>query len=466
MKKMNLALTVLSILGLASCGSNSNGKIRVTIGFWPQTQERQDIAMYLEWEKAFEADYPQYDIVGQNYIYNKDTILSDATAHTLPTIFQTWFTEPDMLVSKNYIRECDTILESLGWKEQMAPEMRDVLTKNGKLYGVPRDAYGLGLLINKRKLAEHDLLPEIDGKPSIYNEDGTPAYPQTFEDIYEWSQVIAENEVSAKGILILNANKNGGWQFTNFAWNYGATIESFNEAENKWEANLTSKACVDAMSWIKRMASEDLLLESANVVYDDWYSKIGEQVAMAFVGSDVLFNAQLLGDVPMDDLAFVPMPTGDGVHHYSLYGGTPYVFPKYATDEQVEGAIRFLEYCGRSPVASDIARNAMVKGHETAKAKTQPILPTIKPWINPDYLTMVNDLEEEYVDVNMNDYKNFYDNIMTNKHSEEPYYAQELYEILDDCIQSILEDPFTANVETLLATAESKFNKNYMSKVK
>lgn len=466
MKKFGGLAILLSVLALSSCGGENSDKITIRIGFWPQDNERQDIAMYQEWKAAFEHDYPQYNVVGQNYTYAKDTIVAKANGRTLPTVFQTWFTEPDFLVSSGYIRDCDQILSNLGWKNMMDPEMQAVLSRNGKIYGVPRDAYGLGLLINKRIMGENDLLPMVNGKYSIYNEDGTPAYPTTFEDIYHCAQVIAENEIVTRAVLILNANKNGGWQFTNFAWNFGAEIEHYDENTGKWTASLTSDPCIEAMEWIRKMKNEDLLLTNANVVYDDWYSKIGSQVAMAFVGSDVLFNATLKADVPMDDLAFVPMPTGDGVHHYSLYGGTPYVFPYYATDEQVEGCIRFLEYCGRSPLASSAARSAMIRGNETAKSKGQPILPTIKPWINRDYVELVNEIESEYVDVNMTDFADFYDTIEQYKHPEEPYYAQDLYDILDGVIQSILTHPETANVQNLLKTAESNFNENYMSKVK
>lgn len=465
-KTVSLMLSVFSLLTLSGCGGGKSDKITIKIGFWPQSNERSDLAMYEKWKEKFEADYPQYRIVGDTYIYSKETIASKAKGHTLPTVFQTWFTEPEMLITQKYIRDCDSVLKELGWDEMMDPEMKNVLSKDGKIYGVPRDAYGLGLLINKRIMGENDLLPEINGEYSIYYEDGTPAYPQTFEEVMECSRVIAENEASTKGCLILTSNKNGGWQFTNFAWNFGAEIESYDASTSTWKADLTSDACIAALTWIQEMKNEDLLLNNLNIVYDDWYSKIGSQVAMAFVGSDVLQNAQTKGEVPMDDLAFVPMPTGDGVHHYSLYGGTPYVFPSYATDEEVEGALRFLEYCGRSPIAGEISRDAMIEGNETAKAKNQPILPTIKPWKNQDYLTMVEEIEDRYVDVRMTDFADFFDSIGENKHSEEPYYAQELYEILDGCIQQVLSKPETANVRNILTTAQNNFNENYLSKVK
>ena len=146
--------------------------------------------------------------------------------------------------------------------------MKEALTFDDKIYGIPRDGYGLGLLLNIKTLGENGLLEE-DGKESykIYNDDGTPAYPTTFEEIYEWSKVVAEND-EKKGILICSSNKEGGWQFSNIAWNYGANLQYQNE-EGKWISNLNCQESVDALSWIQKMKSEDLLVKNPNVTYNE-----------------------------------------------------------------------------------------------------------------------------------------------------------------------------------------------------
>ena len=331
--------------------------------------------------------------------------------------------------------------------------MKQALTFDGQVYGIPRDGYGLGLLINIKTLGDNGLLPEVDGKYQIYNKDGSPAYPTTFEEIYEASLTISEY-TETKGILICSANKNGGWQFSNMAWNYGATLQY--EKDGKVYSSLDCNEAIAALEWIQQMKVEELLLNKISVVYDEWYNSIEEKVAMAIVGSDVLQLAATNGQVSMDDLAFVPMPTGNGKDKYSLYGGTPYVFSSKATDEQVEGVLKFFEYIGRSPEITDISKDAMSKGNDVAKQKNQPILPKIKPWVNTEYVEYANSLEEKDVTVNMEYYQEFFDTINTNKHNEVQYGAQEMYEFLDSAIQNILDKPETANAKALLATANSK----------
>jgi len=444
----------LAIPFLASCGGGS-GKTTLDIGFWPESTETQDLAMYRQWKERFESDYPQYELVADPYTYNTTTVGSKFLTGSLPNVFQTWFTEPEKLMKNKYIRGIKSFLDKRGWTTKMDDEMKAALTFDDEIYGIPRDGYGLGLLLNIRCLGENGILPQnSNGKYSLYQTDGTPAYPTSFEEIYQDAIKIQKND-ETKGILICSANKNGGWQLSNMAWNFGGALESKNTS-GKWEAHLDCQANQNALKWIQKMKSEDLLLNSTTVYYDDWYSSIGSKVAMAFVGSDVLQLASVNGGVSMGDLAFIPMPTGDGNHHYSLYGGTPYVFSANASDDQIEGILKFFEYIGRGPDVTDIAKEAMVEGYKTAAQKNQPILPKIKPWKNEDFLTYANSLEKEYISVDMSYYNDFFDHIAENKHSEEPYCTQELYEYLDTAIQNVLQYSDTANVASLLTTANGK----------
>ena len=464
-KLSSIFICLVLLLALVSCGGNKDGDIiELRIGFWPENTEKKDLAMYEEWKTAFERDYPQYRIIGDHYTYDTSTVGSKYLTGTLPIVFETWFTEPMKLVNNNIIRSIDNELKQLGWDQYMDQDMKDTLTFNGKIYGVPRDGYGLGLLINVKTFVENELLPvDGSGKAILYDNDGKPLYPTTFEDIYNAAVTIATYS-DTKGILICSANKNGGWQFSNFVWNFGYELE-IQDATGKIIANLDNQGAIDALTWIQRMKQEELLLNSPSVTYDQWYNAIDEKVAMAIVGSDVLQLAKTQGNVDMSDLAFVPMPTGDGIHHYSLYGGTPFVFSKDATDEQVIGVLRFFEYTGRSPFITENSKSAIALGNETARLKNQPILPKIKPWTEPTYVSYMEQMEREYVTVDMYYYQEFFDTIATNKHAEVPYAAQEMYEYLDTAIQSVLTNPDTSNVRSLLTTANSKLqsflDKNY-----
>lgn len=452
MKKLMMPMLSALLLTLASCGGGSSSKIVLKIGFWPEPNDTADVAMYETWAKRFMADNPQYEIQGMPYTYSTETVGQKYAVGALPDVWQTWFTEPGKLMEKNIIRSIDAAVKATGWDKAMDEAMKEELTFNGELYGIPRDGYGLGLLMNKRILGENGFLPEINGKYSIYNEDGSPAYPTSFAEIQAISEELVELD-NVRGFLMYSANKNGGWVFSNMAWNYGATLEK--KEGDRYKANLNDPAAVQALEWVKEMRVNGLLQEAVSSVYNDWYSHIGERVAFAVVGSDVLQNAKLLGEVSMDDLAFVPMPTGDGTHHYSLYGGTPFVFTKGVSDAKVEGILKFFSYIGRSPEKSENNLLAKKEGYEVAKRKNQPILPTIMPWKDGEFLQEAKKLEAQYINVNLPDYAPFFDAIESNKHPEEPALAQEMYAALDTAIQSVFTSLETANCSALLTTANT-----------
>jgi ABC-type glycerol-3-phosphate transport system substrate-binding protein len=466
-------LIILLITTLISgCSNKDNKKIKITIGMWPEPYLKEDVEMFKEWKRLFEEDYPQYEIVGQPYTYSVETFFPMAQSGTQPTVFQTWFTEPQKLVKNGFVKDITDQLKELGWYEKMDPAMRKALTRDGRVYGVPRDGYGLGLFINLEIFEEVGLADDWngDGILDIVDENGNPRYPTTFEELRETARYITktEKELYGKdvaGLVILSSNKNGGWQFSNIAWNFGADLQGQNE-DGKWVANLDDPKAIEALEWIKKLKWEDgSLPHSASLSYSDWYNYVGTgRAAMAFAGSDAISLPIVNFNMDKDSVAFVPMPAGSEGDRYSLFGGTPYMFSAKATDEQIMGALKFLEYMGRSPEVSDVAIQSIKVGMNVARKKGMPILPTIKPWINEEYLEVVETIEQQYVNVELSNFKDFYESLDKMKRTEEPYYTQEMYELLDACIQQVLTNQ-NANPGALLTSANNTFQTQYMNQV-
>lgn len=464
-----LIVLVLALTLLCACDDPDDGKIKVSVGFWPDASLSGDTAMYNEWKNNFEKDFPQYEIVANPYTYSPETVRAKGNKGELPTIFQTYFTEPEMLIREGYIRPITTQLNALGWTDKMDDSMRKTLTRDGEIYGVPRDGYGLGLFINLRLMYDIGAIDKNDdGTYKLYKDDGTPNYPRTFDEITELCRVVQEECGKDKyGILILSANKQGGWQLCNLGWNFGAKQLQSQGADGKWTSNLMDEGMVKALTWIQSLAEEELCYPGASYNYDNWPEMIGnEKVLMAFVGSDALSMPITSYAFSKDDFAFVPMPTGDGTSRYALFGGTPYVFAENATDEQVEGALRFLHYIGRSPETDEISVKAMEKGFAVAESKGMPILPTIKAWKDEAYLAIANRMEEEHMNVNYEYMKDFFDTINQMRHDEEPNFCQDMYGILDNSIQNVLSQKGRANPFALLTTANNNFQNNYLNRIR
>jgi ABC-type glycerol-3-phosphate transport system substrate-binding protein len=447
---------------LISCNVFSGDKIKVSIGFWPDSSNSEDYQMYTSWAKRFTDKYPQYEVSPDIFTYSPEAFQAKANSHSLPTVYQTWFTEPQGIVEGGYAKDITSIVQSLGWYDKMDPELRQYLTFNNKLYGIPRDGYGLGILINLNVFEDAGLASDIDGDGVIDivnpNNKNIKYYPQTLDELYSYSRTIKAS-TGKDGLAILNVNKEGGWQFANYAWNFGAQLQTV-DANGKAHSNLNDPLVVEAMQYLKSFyfdAEYDNLVTLGNVPYSDYATIMGSgAIGMAIVGNDNISAAINSGGMNMNDLAFVPMPAGPRGDRYSLFGGTPYMFSSDATDEEVEGAIRFLEFCGRSPEVSDDSYQAMLDGMLVASKKGMLILPEIKPWINSDYVTITNELNDQYVNVkNFSNFEDFYALLPTMRHPEYKFKTQRMYELLDQVVVSLQQ--YSSDIVTALNSKHQIF---------
>ncbi|MCR3906978.1 MAG: extracellular solute-binding protein [Tenericutes bacterium] len=443
MKKIIVLMMITFIIfQLAACGRS--GKIEVVIGMWPESANTDDIAMFNTWKERFETDYPEYEIIGESFTYSVEAFYARANSQTLPTVFQTWFTEPQMIVSGGHAKDITDIVTELGWFDKMDPTLREYLTFDERLYGIPRDGYGLGIIVNLDVFYDAGLVSDLDGD-GIYdiidpNNPEIKYYPQTMQELYDYSETI-KNTTGVDGLIILNVDKNGGWQYSNYAWAFGASLQVV-DANNVVHANLNSDEAVEAMEFLKSFYDNDLV-PIGNMNYSEWATRLGNgQIAMAIAGNDVISNVITQGGMNRNSIAFIPIPSGPG-GQYTLFGGTPYMFSAYDTDEAVEGAIKFLEYMGRSPETSEVAQSAMREGLQTATRKNMLILPEVRPWVNEEYTTLIDSLNAQYVNVQaFHNFQDFYEMLPDTRRREEPYYTQYMYELLDQVVVNLKNPGF------------------------
>ncbi|MDO9628641.1 MAG: extracellular solute-binding protein [Acholeplasmataceae bacterium] len=443
MKKLTVLLAIVLLIFTVSACKRS-GKIEVVIGMWPESANTDDIAMFNTWKERFETDYPEYEIIGEPFTYSVEAFYARANSQTLPTVFQTWFTEPQMIVGGGHAKDITEIVKDLGWYDKMDPELREYLTFDEKLYGIPRDGYGLGIIIKLDVFSDAGLVFDIDGD-GVYDivnpyDKTEKFYPQTMEELYQYSFMIKES-TGVDGLIILNVDKNGGWQFSNYAWAFGASLQVIGD-DGKVHANLNSDESVEAMSFLKSFY-DDELVPIGNMNYSEWATRLGNgQIGMAIAGNDVISNVITQGGMNRNKIAFIPIPAGPA-GQYTLFGGTPYMFSAYDSDEAVLGAIKFLEYMGRSPEVSEVSQSAMREGLQTATKKNMLILPEVRPWVNSEYLTLIESLNAQYVNVQaFHNFEDFYLKLPTTRRREEPYFTQHMYELLDQVVVNLKNPGF------------------------
>ena len=447
---MGLILSVLSFTGctkpsVAPANSTTKSKVTIKLGIWPDPKLTTDIAMHEKWVKAFNVKYPNVTIVPAFYKYATDTFVPLAESGNLPTVFETWYTEPQKLIDGGFVKDITPELKELGWDNSMNTAIKDLLSKDGKIYGIPRDGYALGLMLNV----------DLFTKAGLVDANGIPMYPKTWAELATTAKTI-KDKTKAAGIDILAKDGAGGWHFSNIAWAFGAKLEA--QVSNKWTAQLNSKEAIDAMTYVKDLKWKYDVL-TANPINEDWgtgFKALGTGAAAMYIGAnDGVNQPTQVNKLDVKKLALVPIPAGPG-GQYSLMGGTPYMFSAKATHEEIMAALEYIILMGKAPVTTPDAIAGMDADAKNRISSGVPVIPSFPAWIAPDFLKAQDDIVKNNSNVNMAMYNDYYTaiNKKENLRLEEPKKSQELYGELTKVLQAVLTDK-NADVTKLMTKANS-----------
>lgn len=422
--------------------------IEVTLGIWPEDTLTSDIEMHEGFVATMAEKNPNVTYTPAYYKYATDTFMPMVEAGTVPTIFETWFTEPQKLIANSAVADITDELAARGWLDQMNPSIRELLSdENGRVYGIPRDGYALGMMINV----------ELFEEAGLVDENGYPLYPKTWDELAQTAKTIKEKTGSA-GLCLLAKDNAGGWHFSNVAWAFGATLTTEN-ADGTFTANLASEEAIAAMEYVKSLKWEYDVL-TPDPTSEDWgtgFMQLGTGAAAMYIGAnDAVNQPTQVNGLAVDKLALCPIPAGPG-GQYSLFGGTPYMFSKDATSEEINAALDYLEVMGKAPSASEDAVAGMVADAENRIAEGIPVIKRFPCWTSQDVLDAEAKVIEEYGNVDINMYQSYFDATSSDGlHNEEPGLTQDMYAELTKVLQEVLTNQ-DADVESLMVQANDNY---------
>ncbi len=430
--------------------ASGDEQIEITLGIWPEDTLTDDIAMHEGFVEKMKELHPNVTCTPAYYKYATDTFMPMVEAGNVPTIFETWFTEPQKLIKADAVADITDELEARGWLDKMNPSIRELLSdENGRVYGLPRDGYALGLMINVELFEEAGL---VDG-------DGYPLYPKTWEELAEAAKTIKDKTGSA-GFCLLAKDNAGGWHFSNIAWAFGANLCTDN-GDGTYTANLDSDEAIAAMEYIKSLKWDYDVL-TADPSSEDWgtgFTQLGTGGAAMYIGANDAVNQPTQANgLPVDKLALCPIPAADG-GQFSLMGGTPYMFSKDATEAEINAALDYLEIMGKAPVATEESIAGMEADAKTKVEAGCPVLPKFPCWTDEEFLKADNKVVEELGNVDMKLYQAYYDATSTSGlRSEEPApgTVQDMYAELTKVLQAVTTDK-NADVPALMKTANDNY---------
>jgi ABC-type glycerol-3-phosphate transport system substrate-binding protein len=423
-------------------------EVTITLGIWPEDTLTEDIKMHEGYVSTMTELHPEVVVVPAYYKYATETFLPMVESGNTPTIFETWFTEPQKLIREGTVADITDEMEAKGWADKMNPSIKALLSDaSGRLYGIPRDGYALGMMLNV----------ELFEEAGLVDEGGYPIYPTTWDELAQTAATIKE-KTGAAGLCLLAKDNAGGWHFSNIAWGFGATL-CIDNGDGTFTSNLNTPEAIAAMEYVKSLKWEYDVL-TADPLSEDWgtgFTQLGTGNAAMYIGAnDAVNQPTQVNGLPVDKLAMCAIPAGPA-GQFSLYGGTPYMFSRDATSEEITAALDYLEIMGKAPVATEAAIAGMKAGAENSVANGVPVIQRFPCWVSQDVLDAEAAVNAEYSNVDPKMFQPYFDaTASSGLRLEEPGSTQDMYGELTKVLQAVLTDE-NADVATLMETANSNY---------
>lgn len=445
---------ILSVGMLSGCGGKDSAKdddstIRVSIGYWPdQETDPKQYEVYEEYRKEMKEKYPNIEIVPDQFKYQPDSVLTMAASGQLPNLYRVPYTEPQKMIEAGFAKDITELIKSNGYDKAINPSILKLVESDGKYYGIPYSGYVLGLMCNM----------ELFRQAGLVNDDDSPKVPTTFEELAQTAKIIKEKTGQA-GFVLPTSGTEGGWIFTNIAWNFG--VKFMDKVDGKWQATFNTPEAVSAFKYLSDLKWQyNVLPDNILMSMEDTLKTVAvNQAAMTLSAEDRFGSLVKNYKTPIDSIAYSSIPEGPG-GHYALMGGDVWMMSAETTDEQADAILKWLE------VKGDVAELTEEKSQNLQKdlqAKIDQGLPVFKPsfniWVDEARVNAENEIYAQYANVPAVHIANIAENVTPKE--EEPVSAQQLYSAISSVMQEVLNNK-DADIQGILDKANANFQKDFL----
>ncbi|MGW0816289.1 ABC transporter substrate-binding protein [Streptomyces viridiviolaceus] len=432
------ALSVCSLaLAVSACGSDdddsASGKTRITVNCMPPKSAKVDRQFFEEDVAAFEKANPGIDVVPHDAFPCQDPKTFDAklAGGQMEDVFYTYFTDARHVVDIGQAADLTPYVKELKSYGTIQKQLRDIYTVDGKVYGIPRTGYSMGLIYNKALFEKAGLDPD---EP-----------PATWDEVRTAAKKIAALGDGTVGYADYSAQNQGGWHFTAELYSQGGDVVS----EDGKKATVDTPEGRAVLQTLHDMRwTDDSMGSKQLLVINDVQQMMGSgKLGMYLAAPD---NIPILvkekgGDYK--DLALAPMPGGRG----TLIGGDGYMFNKKASPEQIRAGLKWLDHMFLTPGDGFLGDYARAKKNDAPVGLPEPRL-----------FTGAADAEDQQVkkanaNVPVENYQPFLDGNQNLDMKIEPPNAQQIYSVLDGVVSAVLTKK-DADIDKLLKDASGKID--------
>ncbi|MEU5317458.1 sugar ABC transporter substrate-binding protein [Streptomyces sp. NPDC021056] len=432
-----VALSICSLVLTASaCGSDDDsgsGKTRITVNCMPPKSAKVDRAFFEEDVAAFEKQNPDIDVVAHDAFPCQDPKTFDAklAGGQMEDVFYTYFTDARHVVDIDQAADLTPYVKELKSYDTIQQQLRDVYTVDGKVYGIPRTGYSMGLIYNRALFEKAGLDPD---RP-----------PATWDELRAAAKKIAALGDGTVGYADYSAQNQGGWHFTAELYSQGGDVVS-DDGKKATVDTPEGRAVLQnlhEMRWTDdSMGSKQLL------VINDVQQMMGSgKLGMYLSAPDNIPILVKEKGGAYQDLALAPMPGGQG----TLIGGDGYMFNKKASPAEIRAGLKWLDHMFLTP------GDGFLGDYARAKKSDAPVgLP------EPRLFTGAADTKDQQVkkanaNVPVENYQAFLDGNQDLDMKIEPPHAQQIYSVLDGAVSAVLTKK-DVDIDGLLKDASAKID--------
>jgi multiple sugar transport system substrate-binding protein len=379
------------------------------------------------WNEAvarFQKLYPNVTVEGLEYSYDPQTFPARIAAKQVPTMFQVYLTDPRKYIDSGVAADITAVIDTNKLRDVYNDELIRLVSKDNKVYGLPYNAYAMGIGYNIKllKAAGFD-------KP-----------PATWDELRTMAKKLTNRDAGVVGFsMISDAGPATGWHFTVIGYTFGATPSDIIKlADGKYTAGFGQGPMVEALTLIKNLRWTDDVLSKETL---DWPGNgtqlaTGKAAMVMMAGDQYKWIKTTYRETDMNDLGFAPLPAGSG-GIVSLTGGDTYMVSSDATADQKEAALYFQLWRLFDP--TEVKLDLEAQKAEENPAVGGPALPLYKG----DYQAARFEFAKPYYTLPYDNYSAFLDAISSGKAKlqVEPTPAgQEYYQAVGAVVSAILTD--------------------------
>jgi len=417
---------------------DENAPVTITVGNKPKPDKPADVATFAKNVKEFTDAHPNITVKTTETAWDAQTFQAQVAGGSLPTVMSISFTEPLNMIPNKQLPDITDELKTVDLTKVLNPEtLKLVQDDQGRIYGVPFEAFSVGLAYNRALFTQAGLDPD---KP-----------PTNWDEVRQYAKQITEKTGKA-GYAQLTKDNTGGWMLTTMTYSMGGTVQSDDGKKSTFNDAPTKKALqlLKDMRWTDNTMGTNFLYNQEEARQDFAAGKIG-----------MIMQAPDAYDMAVKNFGMKPADFGegalpqDGGPHGTLTGGSIKMINPKSTPSEIVAALKWIKYYEFDKYTNQAV--AVQRAKDSVADKGFVGRPGVTPLSQETY-DQYNEWQKPYANVPVEQFKGYVDSTKTLKLLPEPSNkAQEVYALLDPVVQQVLTKK-DADIDKLLSDAASKID--------